>query len=65
MMAILLPSLAKSRQVARDTVGKANLDCFGQISGDPNVLYVRNEKLRVEYEVTRDERMYKEVVTGL
>ena len=47
------------------TVGKANLDCFGQISGDPNVCYVRNEKLRADYEIVLDHRTYKEVVTGL
>jgi prepilin-type N-terminal cleavage/methylation domain-containing protein len=31
MMSILLPSLAKSRQVARDTVGKANLRSAGGV----------------------------------
>jgi len=46
-------------------VGKANLDCFGQISGDPNVVYVRNEKLRADYEIILDHRTYKELVTGL
>lgn len=46
------------------TVGKANLDTFGRISNDPNVTYVRNEKLRVEYEIVLDHQNYGEVVAG-
>jgi len=46
-------------------VGKANLDRFGELSEDDNVVYVRNEKLRVEYEIMLDQREYAEVVAGL
>lgn len=37
---------------------------FGHGSNDPNVFYVRNEKLQAEYEILRDTRSYQEVVLG-
>jgi hypothetical protein len=42
-------------------------DCvkrFGHGSGDPNIVFVRNEKLQAEYEVIRDVGSYEEVVLG-
>jgi hypothetical protein len=47
------------------TVGKKNLDTFGQLSGDENTTHIRNEKLKVEYEIVLDHRTYKQVVAGL
>ena len=38
---------------------------FGHGSGDENIFYVRNDKLRAEYEVVNDPRMYSSVVLGL
>lgn len=38
---------------------------FGHGSGDPNVFYVRNERLRAEYEILYDERRFEVEVLGL
>jgi hypothetical protein len=38
---------------------------FGHGSGDPNVVYVRNEKFQAEYEVLRDPGSYEIEVLGL
>jgi hypothetical protein len=37
---------------------------FGHGSGDPNVVYIRNEKLQAEYEVLRDPGSYEIEVLG-
>lgn len=37
---------------------------FGHGSNDPNVVYIRNERLQAEYEVLRDTGSYEEVVLG-
>lgn len=47
------------------TVGQANLSRFGHASEDPNVVYVRNERLRVDFEVLREEDAYSHQVLGL
>ena len=41
-----------------ETIGKEALDHFGEYVDD--VVYVRNERLELDYEVTRDPRTYKE-----
>src|SRR5690606_22594158 len=38
---------------------------FGHGSGDPNVVYIRNDKRRAEYEVLRHEGHYAHEVLGL
>jgi hypothetical protein len=38
---------------------------FGHGSGDPNVVYVRNEKLSAEYEIVRNEGLYQIEVLGI
>lgn len=38
---------------------------FGHGSGDPNVVHVRNDKLKGEYEILRDEGLYSIVIAGL
>lgn len=38
---------------------------FGHGSGDPNVVYIRNEKLKAEYEVIKMNAMYAVEVLGL
>jgi len=45
-------------------VGSINLDRFGYRSGDPRVVYVRNDKLRADYEILRHEGSFGEVVHG-
>lgn len=43
-------------------VGDTNIrNRFGFKSEDPDVVYVRNDKLKVDYEVTKDERSWAEV----
>lgn len=41
-----------------ETIGEEALDHFGEYVDD--VVYVRNERLELDYEVTRDPRTYKE-----
>lgn len=45
------------------TVGPDGLK-FGLASDDENIVYIRNEHLEVDFEVTRDFRSYNEVVLG-
>lgn len=45
-------------------VGEDNLTKFGHGSRDPNVLYVRNEGLDLDFEIVRNEGKYTEQVMG-
>lgn len=45
-----------------ETIGEEALEHFGDYAED--VVHVRNERLRRDYEVTRDPRNYVDVVTG-
>lgn len=45
-------------------VGDNNLKRFGHRSRDRNVLYIRNEKAELEFEVIRSQRSYTEDVLG-
>jgi hypothetical protein len=45
-------------------VGNDNLDKFGHRSGDPRVLYVRNEKIQMEYEIVKHDGSFAEEVGG-
>jgi hypothetical protein len=47
------------------TVGQDNLDKFGHGSGDPNVVYVRNDRIAVEFEILRSDSNYAEQVAGI
>lgn len=38
---------------------------FGEGSDDPDIVYVRNEKLAIDYEVIRSEKSYQETVLGI
>ncbi len=58
----------ESEEVAVDIVsllGEDALDSFGQESEDPEVVYVRNAKLRTDYEVIRLSKSYSETVLGI
>ena len=46
-------------------VGIYNLDYFGHASDDPNVVYIRNERVGVEYEVFFHKGEYAVVELGL
>lgn len=45
-------------------VGLENLDKFGHGSGDPNIVYIRNEALSIDVEVVKSEKTYAEEVHG-
>lgn len=46
-------------------VGEDNLiNKFGEGSDDPDVLYVRNERMGIDYEIVRQHTCYSEVVSG-
>lgn len=42
-----------------------NLAFFGVGSEDPSIVYVRNEKIGIDFEIVKDERDYAEVVLGI
>lgn len=46
-------------------IGAASLGQFGKFSGDKNIVYVRNERVGIDYEVMFDERSYQEVILGI
>lgn len=45
-------------------VGGDSLTRFGEMSGDPEIVYVRNDKLQIDYEIIRLSRSYGETVLG-
>lgn len=47
-----------------NTVGTDSLTKFGVDSNDSKVVYVRNEKLAIDYEIILDDRSYSDVVLG-
>jgi hypothetical protein len=46
------------------TIGNDSLDHFGDNSDDPDIVYVRNERISVDYEVIRLPKSYAETVLG-
>lgn len=48
-----------------EVVGMDNLNQFGHGSGDPNVVYVRNAHLGVDYEILRHKGHYAKEILGL
>lgn len=44
------------------TVGEEFWQHFGELSEDPEIVYIRNRRLQIDFEITRDERSYAEVV---
>lgn len=58
---ILTDSHDKPIYNATETVGELK---FGHGSGDPNVVFVRNERTKAEYEILRDPGSYTETVMG-
>lgn len=47
-----------------ETVGKANLAKFGEDSGDPYTVYVRNDQRGADYEITMNERSFARDIMG-
>jgi len=46
-------------------VGESNLDRFGYRSKDPRLIYIRNEKLGADYEVTLHDGAFGDVIHGI
>lgn len=49
---------------ADEIVGTEYSSNFGHKSGDKDTVYIRNEQLEVDFEITRDPRSYVEVIIG-
>lgn len=62
---VLVDDDEKSIDNIEDYVGKHNLQRFGHGSGDPKVVYIRNELKEMDYEVLRSDGSYAEEVLGL
>ena len=45
-------------------IGEANLEKFGRGSGDASIVYIRNDKLEMQFEVVRSPNSYAEEVHG-
>jgi hypothetical protein len=45
-------------------IGEDHLQRFGDKSGDPHTVFVRNEKLRMDFEIVRTPGSYKTMVLG-
>jgi hypothetical protein len=45
-----------------DVVGLDSLEHFGEYDSDPDTVFVRNDRLKVDYEIMRDNRNYSDVV---
>lgn len=45
-------------------IGLSNLNRFGELSGDPNILYVRNDKLGLDFEIALHTGSAAETVAG-
>ena len=51
--------------VVDDIVGLQNLQRFGHGSEDPNVVYVRNPRLEVDYKISKSEGSYAQEILGV
>ena len=49
----------------QDVVGHSALQSFGTIKTDPDVVYVRNEKVGVDFEIIRNKSSYVEQILGV
>lgn len=48
-----------------NTIGEWAIENFGNLSLDPEVVYVRNQALNADFEVTRETASYQEQILGL
>lgn len=61
---VLVDAMDKPIDNVEYTVGSDNLSRFGHGSGDPNVVYVRNEKTDMDFEIVRNMGSYQREVFG-
>lgn len=62
---VLCDERDKAIEDVNGIVGDANMARFGSGSGDRNKVYIRNERLGIDYEVTRSKGSYLEEVLGM
>ena len=55
---------ARDDQVPMSTVGEPNLERFGEGTTDPSQVYIRNERLAIDIELTREDGLYLHEVLG-
>lgn len=53
-----------SKEDRDDVVGEGNLNMFGHGSGDASIVYIRNDKLEMQFEIVRSPNTYAEEVHG-
>lgn len=53
------------RDERNQLIGEANLNRFGHGSGDPSIVYIRNDHLELDFEVVLSPNSYAEEVHGL
>jgi len=46
-------------------IGDEALLCFGEQSDDPDIVYVRNDRLSCDYEIIRSQKSYQQTVLGI
>lgn len=61
----IVGSLREDRAGIDRTIGVQNLDRWGQGTTDKDQVYIRNERLGIDVEVTRDEGTYTRTVLGI
>lgn len=49
----------------QELVGENALDLFGMMSHDPDVVYIRNKRMKVDFEFVREHSSYHQSVLGL
>lgn len=62
---ILVDSQESPIDNVEDLIGPDALTRFGDGSRDKNMVYVRNDRIAMDFEVSRDERSYTEVIIGI
>lgn len=55
---------SRDQQVPMSTVGQQNTQRFGEGTTDPSQVYIRNERLSIDIELTREEGLYLHEVLG-
>lgn len=49
----------------QELVGEEALELFGMMSHDPDVVYIRNKRMQVDFEFVREHSSYRQSVLGL
>ena len=58
---VLADDMDESISDIEDLIGNDALNHFGDNEDDPDAVYVRNDRMKIDYEILRDPRPYSEV----